>query len=258
LGYKYYKRKREDKRIEAIVYLLILASFVMYYYRETIIKVLGIIIGIVFVIALLYLIFKPKSTKKSIQETSNRNVKIIVTDEDHITRKNENNVKVYEPLNTQSIKNDTTQNALHVNENIQGMEKTFFNQMASKKPNYQERKKRGNDYEIHVGKYYETQGYKVIYNGLINGKKDNGIDLLAENEHETLLIQCKGWRTAEIKQKHLKEFIGNCTTYLEDNPHLKEKNTKRVFITSSENSERGLDKYLTQHIGKIKYIIMPF
>lgn len=253
MGYRYYKRKREDKKIEAIVYLIFLALFVMYYYRETIIKALNIIFGLAFVIAILYLIFKPKSTNIFTQEVRDSDIKIVVTEEDHVTRKNENNIKVHEPLNTQSI-----QNSLHVNENIQSMEKTFFSQMANKKPSYQERKKRGNDYEIHVGKYYETQGYKVIYNGLINGKKDDGIDLLADNEHETLLIQCKGWQTAEIKQKHLKEFIGNCTTYLEDNPHLKEKNTKRVFITSSENSERGLDKYLTQHIGKIEYIIMPF
>ena len=231
MGYRYYKRKREDKKIEAIIYLIFLALFVIYYYRETIIKALNIIFGLAFVIAILYLIFKPKSTNKFTQKVRDSDIKIVVTEEDHVTRKNEN---------------------------IQSMEKIFFSQMASKKPSYQERKKRGNDYEIHVGKYYETQGYKVIYNGLINGKKDDGIDLLAENEHETLLIQCKGWRTAEIKQKHLKEFIGNCTTYLEDNPHLKEKNTKRVFITSSENSERGLDKYLTQHIGKIEYIIMPF
>ncbi|AHJ12429.1 restriction endonuclease [Sulfurospirillum multivorans] len=254
MGYRYYKRKREDKKIEAIVYLIFLALFVMYYYRETIIKALNIIFGLAFVIAILYLIFKPKSTNKFTQEVRDSDIKIVVTEEDHVTRKNENNIKVHEPLNTQSI-----QNSLHVNENIQSMEKTFFSQMANKKPSYQERKKRGNDYEIHVGKYYESQGYKVIYNGLLNGRKDGGIDLLAENEHETLLIQCKAWeQTIEMKRRYVVEFMGNCLTFLMDNPYLKEKNIKRVFVTSSEKSEFGLDKYLIQHTGKIEYIIMPF
>ncbi len=250
----YYKRKREDKKIEAIVYLIFLALFVMYYYRETIIKALNIIFGLALTITILYLIFKSKSTNKPTQEVRNTGIKIVVTDEDYITRKNENNIKVHEPLNTQSI-----QNPLNVNKNIQSIEKTFFSQMASKKPSYQERKKRGNEYEIHVGKYYERQGYKVIYNGLINGKKDDGIDLLAENEHEILLIQCKGWnQSIEMKRRSVVEFMGNCSTFLMDNSHLKEKNIKRIFVTSSEKSELGLDKYLIQHAGKIEYMIMPF
>ena len=257
MEYRYYKRKREDKKIEAIVYLIFLALFVLYYNREVILKPLIVIVGIALAITILYLIFKAKPTNQPIQKANDSGIKIVVTEEDHVTRKNENNVIVHEPLNTQSIKNEATQNSLHVNKDIQNMEKTFFSQIVKKRPSYQENKKRGNDYEIYVGQYYETKGYKVFYNGLKNGRKDGGIDLLAENEHETLLIQCKAWQTAEIKQKHLKEFIGNCTTFLEDNPHII-KNPKRIFITSSEHSERGLDKYLKQHIGKIEYIIMPF
>ena len=124
------------------------------------------------------------------------------------------------------------------------------------RPSYQENKKRGNDYEEHVGKYYERIGYSVIYNGLTKGRKDGGIDLIAKNDFETLLIQCKAWQKAEIKQKHLKEFIGNCTTFLEDNEM--DGKIKRVFITSSENHEKGLEKYLKQHVGKIEFIIIPF
>lgn len=152
------------------------------------------------------------------------------------------------------------ENTLHVNPEIQNIEKQFFNHQKnsiSTKTSYHENKKRGNDYEEFVGKYYERQGYKVIYHGLEQGKKDGGIDLIAENEYETLLIQCKAWQKAEVKQKHIKEFIGNCTTFLEDNPQNNLK-VKRIFVTSSEKSEKGLDKYLIQHVGKIEYIIMPF
>lgn len=158
------------------------------------------------------------------------------------------------------FKNIQEENILHVNPKIQNMEKQFFVHQKDKKTpktNYQENKKRGNDYEEFVGKYYERQGYKVIYHGLEQGKKDGGIDLIAENEYETLLIQCKAWQKAEVKQKHIKEFIGNCTTFLEDNPQNNLK-VKRIFVTSSEKSEKGLDKYLIQHVGKIEYIIIPF
>ena len=261
LGYKYYRKKREDKRIEAIVYLAFLALFVIYYYREVILKALIVIAGIACIITILYLIFKAKPTNQLIPKVKDTGVKIVITEEDHITRKNENNPKVQEPL-TQPTKNkeqiEPTQNSLHVNEYVQKMEKSFFNQTAKKRPNYQDNKKRGNDYEIHVGRYYENQGYKVIYNGLLKGKKDGGVDLTAENAHETLLIQCKAWRTAEMKRRYVVEFMGNCSTYLMDNPHYKEHNVKRVFVTSSEKRELGLDKYLIQHTGKIEYIIMPF
>jgi restriction system protein len=259
MGYRYYRKKREDKRIEAIVYLAFLALFVLYYYRETILKILIVIVGIAFIITILYLIFKAKPTNKPIQKDKDTGVKIVITEEDHITRKN-NSTKVHES-STQPINNkdgtEPTQNSLHVNEYVCNMEKEFCKQPVKQRPSYQENKKRGDDYEKHVGRYYENQGYKVFYNGLKYGKKDGGVDLIIENGHETLLIQCKAWQS-EIKRRHLVEFIGNCSTFLMDNPHLKEKNIKRVFVTSSEKSELGLDKYLIQHVGKIEYIIMPF
>lgn len=259
MAYRYYRKKREDKRIEAIVYLGFLALLVLYYYREAILKTLIVIAGIAFIITILYLIFKLKPTNKPIQKDKDAGIKIVITEEDHITRSNGNNAKVHETVNMQSITSETTQNSLHVNENIQNMEKRFFNQIARKNPSYQEKKKRGNAYEMYVGKYYEAQGYQIDYHGLKYGKKDGGIDLIAENEHETLLIQCKGWnQTIEMKRRYVVEFMGNCSTFLMDNPHLKEKNIKRIFVTSSEKSELGLDKYLIQHTGKIEYIIMPF
>lgn len=108
-----------------------------------------------------------------------------------------------------------------------------------------------------MGKYYEKLGYSIQYRGLTHGRKDGGIDLIAIKENETLLIQCKAWTNTVIKQKHVKEFIGNCAIFLEDYPP----NTplvKRIFITSSEAEDRALSKYLIQHNDKIQFIIMPF
>ncbi|MDD4506829.1 MAG: restriction endonuclease [Sulfurospirillaceae bacterium] len=148
---------------------------------------------------------------------------------------------------------------LHVNQSVQNIEKQFFNHQknTTTRPSYQENKKRGNDYEQQVGEYYEKIGYKVIYHGLNKGRKDGGIDLIAENSYEIILIQCKAWKNAIVKQKHVKEFIGNCAIFLEDNPQ----NTtmiKRHFVTSSETEDHALSKYLIQHRDKIQVIIMPF
>lgn len=147
---------------------------------------------------------------------------------------------------------------LHVNQSIQTMEKQFFNHQknVTTRPSYQENKKRGNDYEQQVGEYYEKLGYKIQYRGLTHGRKDGGIDLIAENSYEIILIQCKAWKNAVVKQKHVKEFIGNCAIFLEDNPQ----NTtiKRHFVTSSETEDHALSKYLIQHRDKIQVIIMPF
>lgn len=267
MGYRYYKKKRENKRIEAIVYLIFIALFLIYYYRESILKILIVIIGITSIITILYFIFRKKYNEKPITKENELNEKRKKIQKYYELDKQEEKdnqpliikreIPPFQGIIKEKIEiQKTNDESLHVNQNIQNMEKQFFNQLSRKRPSYQENKKRGNDYEIYVGKYYEKQGYKVLYHGLKYGKKDGGIDLIAENENETLLIQCKAWQTAEIKQKHLKEFIGNCTIFLEDNPINKK--IKRVFITSSEKSELGLNKYLIQHTGKIEYIIMPF
>ncbi len=64
---------------------------------------------------------------------------------------------------------------------------------------------------------YEYIFYKlnknVIYYGLENGKKDNGIDLIIEDEKNITFVQCKNWVSNDhykINQKDLRAFIGNC------------------------------------------------
>ena len=52
-------------------------------------------------------------------------------------------------------------------------------------------KKFGDNFEKYVGKIYEDDGYEVDYRGLNLGFLDGGIDLIAKNNDEILLIQCK-------------------------------------------------------------------
>jgi len=98
----------------------------------------------------------------------------------------------------------------------------------------------GNDYEIFIGKYFESKNYLVKYNGIENGVKDNSIDLIAINKNEILLIQCKNWskdwvekNNKYINQKDLKSFIGDCISYIDKNKVLKDFNIKKYFIVSN-------------------------
>lgn len=224
MRYENYKRKNNQK-IKTIAFFIIISFFAIYYYKDILLKILIWAISIAIIATLIYLLFRNKKSK------------------------------IYEI--------DKQKELEEKREKIQkycDMEKQFFNHqknIPTPKTTYQENKKRGNDYEEFVGAYYERQGYQVTYHGLEKGRKDGGIDLIAENEYETLLIQCKAWQKAIVKQKHIKEFIGNCTIFLENNPQIATK-IKRVFVTSSEAEDKALTKYLQENQNKIEFIIMPF
>jgi len=255
MRYKNYKRKRENEKIEAIAFFIIVSLFAIYFYRDVLFKILLVTIAIGIIITIFYLIFKQKKQtnyaieKKKDLEEKKEKLKKYFDIEKEIT-----------PLENMIKEPNKQEESLHVNQDVRDIEKQFFNYQKTiykPKTSYWENKKRGDDYEEFVGRYYENQGYKVTYHGLERGKKDGGIDLIAENEKEILLIQCKAWKTATVKQKHVKEFIGNCTIFLENNQKIKQK-IRRIFITSSEKEDKALTKYLQENSGKIEFIIMPF
>ena len=78
----------------------------------------------------------------------------------------------------------------------------------------------GAEYEKFIGQKYESLGYKVEYRGIILGKQDGGIDLIAENTNNFSLVQCKNWIETDnyqIDSKDLRAFIGDCYLYLLQN-----------------------------------------
>lgn len=66
-------------------------------------------------------------------------------------------------------------------------------------------KKRGDGYELHIGRKFEIKGDLVIYNGLIRGYEDNGVDVIAisKRTRSLNLIQCKHWQRFEFTLDHL-------------------------------------------------------
>ncbi len=140
-------------------------------------------------------------------------------------------------------------------ENIKSTKKTKPNEnYKPKKSNYQ----KGAEYERQIGKLYEMKGYNVEYRGIKMGKKDKGIDLIATKENELILIQCKNWENSTVKQKDIRNFLGDCFTFIENNPHLKIKDIKRVFVTSNKEADYGVKKFIEENHKLVKYKIIPY
>ncbi len=129
-----------------------------------------------------------------------------------------------------------------------------FNNISQKYKIYN--KQKGDKYELQIGKYYQSQGYKVYFKGINEGRKDEGIDLIAYKNKEAILIQCKNWENSQIKQEHLRIFLGDCTAYIEQNPKIAKRNIHRVFVTSCENMDYGVKKFIENN--NLEYKIIPF
>ena len=138
------------------------------------------------------------------------------------------------------------------------IENNPFDELNKRLAKYKNEEK-GRNFEIFVGKYFERLGYKVYYNGIINGRKDEGIDLVAYNKNEVLLIQCKNWNENskyKIKDKNIKEFIGNCYTFVKNNPKIMNKKVKRLYITSADVFSKSANYFIEQNKDLIQKKIL--
>ena len=118
---------------------------------------------------------------------------------------------------------------------------------------------KGNEYEKFIGKKYESLNKNVIYYGLENGKKDNGIDLIIEDEKNITFVQCKNWLSNDhykINQKDLRAFIGDCYMFIFNNNI--DKSHHFHFIVSDEKLlTKNAELYLKEN-KKLKYKVIPF
>jgi len=131
------------------------------------------------------------------------------------------------------------------------------------KPKYEQGqqtlKEKGAVYEKFVATKYRDLGYDVIEHGLIHGRKDQGIDIIASRGSVILLIQCKNWKTNskyKITHSHIKEFVGNVAIFMEKNKELSSNNIKRVFITSEDVFDKSAKGYLKANVGAIEHIVI--
>ena len=118
-------------------------------------------------------------------------------------------------------------------------------------------KQKGDKYELQISNLYKRKGYKVYPNGAINGVADGGIDLIAYKGNEAVLIQCKNWEYSQVKQEHLRIFLGDCTAYLEKSHHIfAKKNIRRVFIASCPNKDYGVERFVEKN--NVEYKTIPY
>lgn len=118
--------------------------------------------------------------------------------------------------------------------------------------------KKGREYEYQIFMFFKDRGYKVYPKGYFEGVKDEGIDLLAYKDKETLLVQCKNWKNPP-KQNDIKIFAFNCDEYIKKNSHIfKDKIIRKIFITSCQKQDYGvkcfLNDYNSKEAIKIEYI----
>lgn len=119
--------------------------------------------------------------------------------------------------------------------------------------------KKGKEYELQIAKMLkENYNYEVNLNGLQYGKLDDGIDLIAKNSKEILLIQCKNWENSTIKVNILKEFLGNVSVYIEKNLKNEKRKIRKIFVTSNEKDYKSLKPFIDENKDIFEYRIIKY
>ena len=121
------------------------------------------------------------------------------------------------------------------------------------KTNYKTKKELGDEYELQIGRYFKSLNFKIYYNGINNGKKDGGIDIIGWNSEKVLLIQCKNYRS-QINQDLLRKFIGDCKIYEEKNKYkIKDREIKRIFASNS-TADYGANRFLNENRNILEFL----
>ncbi|HEX75479.1 MAG TPA: restriction endonuclease [Dehalococcoidia bacterium] len=121
----------------------------------------------------------------------------------------------------------------------------------------------GRDYERYIGYLYESRGYGVYYQGIVEGLADLGRDLICVKDDSTEIVQCKYWsKEKEIHEKHIFQLYGTVVAYKIDHSE-NEKKVSACFVTSTTLSDRAkqfanelriktLENYPLEHYPCIK------
>lgn len=189
------------------------------------IQIAGSIIVIITIIALVY---KEKENKKY---------------NDFIDKFEKNNKKENREIHIEKENNQKSQQNQKL---LDCYEKVY-------KTNYKTKKELGDEYELQIGRYFQSLNFKIYYNGINNGKKDGGIDIIGWNSEKVLLIQCKNYRS-QINQDLLRKFIGDCKIYEEKNKYkIKDREIKRIFASNS-TADYGANRFLSENRNILEFL----
>jgi len=119
------------------------------------------------------------------------------------------------------------------------------------------KKRAGDNYEKEVGKYYESFGYNIVYNGLEKGYLDEGIDLIATKEDKTLLIQCKNWKNSLITMKEIYKFLNNCSNFISKR-NFETPIIEKIFVVSNKKRNSEIEEFIEKNKNLFEYKEIPY
>jgi len=129
------------------------------------------------------------------------------------------------------------------------------------KTSYQEKIKKGEEYEAFIAKFFKEQGWVVWEHGKEKGKKDSSIDLVIKKNKHIYFVQCKNWESWKINHKEVKATRTDIRDYLEKNQFLRDiiKNYKMkiLYVTSKECLTKGAYKYIEENQDILEYKVIP-
>lgn len=135
----------------------------------------------------------------------------------------------------------------------------YYNSETKIKEIEEHKKTSGTDYEKFIGAKYEKLNKNVIYNGINKDKKDNGIDLIINENNKITFVQCKNWIGKEyykISQKDIRAFIGDCFMYIIKN-NITKKYNLHFIVSDTELLTKSAELYIKQQ-NILKFKIIPF
>ena len=90
-------------------------------------------------------------------------------------------------------------------EKIIQQERSYESQYTSNNDKADPLKEMGDVYEKEIGKEFESKGDFVIYNGLIRGVADGGVDLIiiSPDSQSINFVQCKNWQKLRTPEEYL-------------------------------------------------------
>ncbi|MDD3854092.1 hypothetical protein [Sulfurimonas sp.] len=100
-------------------------------------------------------------------------------------------------------------------EKIIQQERSYESQYTSNNNKADPLKEMGDAYEKEIGKEFESKGDFVIYNGLIRGVADGGVDLIviSPDSQSINLVQCKNWHKMKMEHHHINSVYDKLTDY---------------------------------------------
>lgn len=124
---------------------------------------------------------------------------------------------VVKEIKKESAESDSVQKLDELDEKLQDiLNRASVTEVKKEKPAETDPlKAKGDRYEKFIGKKFEEKGDLVIYNGLIKGYEDQGVDIISISiPSKTInLIQCKNWTQMRMTLEHIEDIYQKLDSY---------------------------------------------